>query len=74
MLASSTQLLRVKKRAKKEEKKREKVTNKNERKRGAHQNSLPEIEAKLERRCLGVKYNFLKALKFLFFVCLCLSE
>lgn len=33
MLASSTQLLRVKKRAKKEEKKREKVTNKNERKR-----------------------------------------
>lgn len=42
--------------------------------RGAHQNSLPEIEAKLERRCLGVKYNFLKALKFLFFVCFCLSE
>lgn len=40
--------------------------------RGAHQNSLPEIEAK--RMCLGVKYNFLKALKFLFFVCLCLSE
>lgn len=35
--------------------------------RGAHQNSLPEIEAKLERMCLGVKYNFLKALKFLFF-------
>lgn len=33
MLASSTQLLRVKKRAKIEEKKREKVTNKNERKR-----------------------------------------
>lgn len=33
MLASSTQLLRVKKQAKKEEKKREKVTNKNERKR-----------------------------------------
>lgn len=42
--------------------------------RGAHQNSLPEIEAKLERMCLGVKYNFLKALKFLFCVCLCLSE
>lgn len=42
--------------------------------RGAHQNSLPEIEAKLERMCLGVKYNFLKALKFLFFVCLCSSE
>lgn len=43
--------------------------------RGAHQNSLPEIEAKLERMCLGVKYNFLKALKFLFLcVCVCQSE